>query len=170
MDLEEKVAVETVTERRLHRVGACPVLEVTVTYPRLRIGEGEGTPTPADAERFNRAYARMAEAFLSWAEGEPARAASEAFLSMGAGAAYRFDRRLILCNMTADLVRGSRSQGVEFLRVVRRVSQGCRKGGVTGKILIYEDVWRVPLLTLVRQRPVALPIAADETCRMPPPD
>jgi hypothetical protein len=142
------------------------VLEVSVTYPRLQIGEREGAPTPADAERFNRAYARMAEAFLSWAEGEPARAASEAFVSMGAGAAYRFDRRLILCNMTASIVRESRSKGVEFLRVARQTFWGRKREGIKEKTVVYEDFWRIPSLTLTRRRPAIPPLCEGDTCRI----
>ena len=70
------MAVEEITERRWHRVGACPVLEVCVIYPRLRIAEGEPS---SDSERFNHAYARIAAAFFTWAEGDPAREAAEAF-------------------------------------------------------------------------------------------
>jgi hypothetical protein len=139
------------------------VLEVSVTYPRLQAGAGV---SEADAERFNRAYSRMAEAFLSWAEGEPAHAAEEAFLSMGAGAAYRFDRRMILCNMTASIVRESRSQGVEFLRVMRQISWGCKRGWGDRKTVVHEDIWRIPSLTLVRRPPSDLVPCADGACRI----
>lgn len=146
------VTVEEITERRWHRVGSCPVLEVCVVYPRLRIAEGEPS---TDRERFNHAYARMAEAFLSWAEGDPARRAAEAFATMGAGAAYRFDRRLLLCKMTVAVVRRTPSDTGGYLRVTRQTSRGRRRMQDHEKIVLHEDFWRIPDMTLTRRCPCA---------------
>lgn len=126
--------------RRLHRVGACPILEISVTYPVL--GEGEGDPLPPAVARFNKAYADMAEALLSWADGAPADAAAEAFRAMGEGAMYRFERRLLICEMT---VEGS---SADRLTVRRTLTATTRRGGGEGEELIARDIWRLPSLTL----------------------
>ncbi len=166
MKFEEAVTVEEVTERRWYRVGACPVLEVSVTYPHLTVREGaEGEISPVDVGRFNDAYARMAEAFLPWAEGDPAREAAEAFGTMGAGAAYRFDRRLVLCKMTVSSVQRSPSDTVGYVRVVRRVSMGRRREEEHEKNLLHEDIWRFPDMTLVRRCPRGLAPLGDESRR-----
>lgn len=158
----ENMAVEEITERRWHRVGACPVLEVCVVYPRLRIAEGE---LSSDCERFNHAYARIAEAFFTWAEGDPAREAAEAFGTMGAGAAYRFDRRLVLCKMTVSSVQRSPSDTVGYVRVVRRVSLGRRREEEHEKIILHEDIWRFPDMTLARRCPRGLTPLGHESRR-----
>ena len=158
----ENMAVEEITERRWYRVGACPVLEVCVIYPRLQIAEGEPS---SDSERFNHAYARIAAAFFTWAEGDPAREAAEAFGAMGAGAAYRFDRRLVLCKMTVSPVQRSPSDTVGYVRVVRRVSMGRRREEEHEKILLHEDLWRIPDMTLTRRCPRCLMPRGDESRR-----
>ena len=162
----ENVAVDEITERRLHRVGTCPVLEVCVIYPCLRVTEGqEGGIAPIDAERFNRAYSRMAEAFFAWAEGDPARAAAEAFAAMGAGAAYRFDRRLLLCKMTVAGVRRTPSDAVGYLRVTRQASVGTRSTSDLEKIILHEDIWRIPSMTITRRCPRAATSEGARSCR-----
>ena len=96
--MPETIPVETLTDRRLTRVGVCAVLEVTVTYPHIP------HESPA-AARFNEAYRSMAESFLAWADTAPAEEARASFAAMGSTAPYRFDRRILTCSMTAFLSR-----------------------------------------------------------------
>ena len=156
----EVVKTEEITERRWHRVGACPVLEICVTYPQLV----QGAMAP-DAERFNAAYALMAEAFLSWAEGEPSRLAREAFTAMGAGAAYRFDRHVILCKMTAVFVSRTPSDEGGYLRIVRQVSWGTKRALDKRKIVTHEDIWHVSDMTLCRRPRGSVTHGVDGACR-----
>ena len=126
--------------RRLRRVGACPILEISVTYPVLE--EGEGDLLPSAVARFNQAYADIAEALLSWADGAPADAAAEAFWAMGEGAMFRFDRRLICCDMTVE------ERSADRLTVRRTLTLTTRRGGGEGEEMVARDVWRLPTLTL----------------------
>lgn len=136
-------------ERRLIRVGACPVLEITVTYPTL---SGEDPACPVEV--FNSAYRRMTEAFLYWGETAFGELAANDFAEAGPGAGYRFDRRVLVCRMEADMAEegdGSR------IRVTRSVWSGTRRTGQGTVLPEAVDLWRLPELTLqksgVRNRP-----------------
>ncbi len=152
------VTVTDCTLRRWVRVGACPVLEVAVTYPQLACYVGEGanaksdvqgrTPVPAAVERFNRAYPAMAEAFLSWAQGAPAEAAIAAFHAYGMSAAYCFDRRIITCRMTARVDAPDTAHTPNALVVERTVWMGSRHGEVAPTERRTVEEWRWPSLTL----------------------
>lgn len=138
--MSETVPVELLTVRRLVRAGACPVLEVTVTYPHIPDGE-----SPA-AARFNHTYRAMAEAFLAWADTLPAEEAKTAFADMGAAAPYRFDRRILTCNMTAV------SKAPDRLAVIRSVTLKSRRGELAERIIHAADCWRLPGWTVVTPR------------------
>lgn len=129
-------------ERRLIRVGACPVLEITVTYPAL---SGEDPACPAEV--FNSTYRRMAEAFLYWGESAFGALAAGDFAEAGAGAGYRFDRRVLVCRMEADM-EGDGDGG--RIRVTRSVWSGTRRTGQGTVLPEAVDLWRYPELTLQR--------------------
>ena len=131
-------------ETRLYRVGATPVLEVTVTYPTLP------APSPA-AQRFNEAYRAMAEAFFAWAESTPAAEAAAAFCAMER-AAYTFDRRLITCTMTAEPPREGADPHGE-LRVTRTVIASTRRGTLPERRRSSTERWRTDDLTLLSPHP-----------------
>lgn len=135
--MPEIIPVETLTERRLTRVGACAVLEVTVTYPHIP----DGSPA---VTRFNDTYRIMAEAFLSWADTVPADEAKAAFRAMGAAAPYRFDRRLLTCDMTVSHDDPYR------LTVIRSVTLKSRRGELTERVIHAADLWRLPEWTVVK--------------------
>ena len=136
--MSETVPVELLTVRRLVRAGACPVLEVTVTYPHIPDGE-----SPA-AARFNHTYRAMAEAFLAWADTLPAKEAKTAFADMGAAAPYRFDRRILTCNMSAV------SKAPDRLAVIRSVTLKSRRGEMPERTVTATDLWRLPEWTVVK--------------------
>ncbi len=135
---------------RLVRVGATPVMAISVTYPVLspdaasHAPEGEDSLFASRIARFNDAYRAMAEAFADWAAGAPAAAASEAFVSAGPGAAYTFDRRLLTCRMEATL------DGEGRLTVRRTVRTGSRRGTVPAETFTTVDRWRTEDLSLLR--------------------
>ena len=133
------ITVTEITRHRLIRQGAVPVLEVTVCYPCLT-REGE-----ADRKIlcFNQAYEAMAEAFLLWAERVVGPEAAEDY-AMGASAAYRFDRRLLVCSMKAELLSAPDSE----LAVRRAVTYSSRRGTVARHSRYGEEIWRLPSLTL----------------------
>lgn len=128
-------------EHRLIRVGACPVLEITVTYPAL---EGDG-PEEAVAA-FNDGYRRMAEAFLYWGEHALGERVAGELEAEGAGAAFRFDRRLLICTMEGQILE---EDGRTILRVRRNLRLTSRRGSVEEHALpTAEDIWRIPELTI----------------------
>ncbi len=142
----------SVTHRRLHhifRVGACPVLEVTVTYPCLGADLPEDALSPA-ITRFDQAYLRMAEGVLNWCAGEPLAEAEAAFRAGGAGAGFRFDRRFVTCEMTVT-PGGPEEQKDATLQVCRTLRMGSRRGEILETTRTGKDVWRIPELTLCRQ-------------------
>ena len=130
------------TVRRLHRAGACPILEVCITYPRLCAEAADDGGVPPSVLRFNEAYRAMAEHWLAWADGPLLAAVSEAFAAAGAGAAYRFDRQVAVCAVRADedAVEG----GILTLR--RTVRLYGRRGEIAERFCTSEDVWRWPSL------------------------
>ena len=134
------MTVTEITRHRLIRKGAVPILEVTVSYPRLEM-EGE---TAGSVLRFNQAYEAMTEAFMDWADGVLAKEAAEAYAAMGASAAYRFDRRLLVCSMRAEV----RPDPADGLAVRRAVTYSSRRGTVGRNSRYGEDIWRLPSLTL----------------------
>jgi hypothetical protein len=136
--MSETMPVELLTARRLIRAGSCPVLEVTVTYPHIPDEE-----SPA-AARFNHTYRAMAEAFLAWADTLPAEEAKTAFANMGAAAPYRFDRRILACDMTAV------SETPERLAVIRSVTLKSRRGEMSERTVTATDLWRLPEWTVVK--------------------
>ncbi len=137
--------VEHVTERRMVRVGACPVLEVVVVYPVVTVAEdGERL------RRFNRAYREAAEAFTTWALEAPAMQARAEFEAFGAGAAYRFDRRCIVCRFEAtEETAGHRAA----LCVTRTVTYGRRRAGEMARF-VEQWLWRFSDGTVWRQKDV----------------
>lgn len=138
------ITVTEITRHRLIRQGAVPVLEVTVCYPRLEC-EGDGG---RGVTAFNQAYEAMAEAFLLWADRVLGTEAAEAYAAMEISAAYRFDRRLLICSMTAESVHPENS----VLTVCRHVTYTSRRGEVGVHKREGTDVWRLPSLTLCRER------------------
>lgn len=138
------ITVTEITRHRLIRQGAVPVLEVTVCYPRLEC-EGDGG---RGVTAFNQAYEAMAEAFWLWADRVLGTEAAEAYTAMGISAAYRFDRRLLICSMTAEPVHPEDS----MLTVCRRVTYTSRRGEVGVHRRDGMDVWRLPSLTLCSER------------------
>jgi hypothetical protein len=136
--MPDPIPVDTLILRRLVRAGACPVLEVTVTYPHIPDGE-----SPA-AARFNHTYRAMAEAFLAWADTLPAEEAKTAFADMGAAAPYRFDRRILTCTMTAV------SKAPDRLAVIRSVTLKSRRGEMPERSITASDLWRLPAWTVVK--------------------
>ena len=140
------------TLRRTFREGACPILEVTCSYPCLGVesalgeavqGPEEGKSLLPEVARFNEAYGRMAEDFLRWAGGEPLETAQCAFWAAGPSAVHSFDRRTVACDMAASL-----SEKMGELWVTRCLRTGSRRGGAVERERIETDVWRWPELTL----------------------
>lgn len=143
-----QVSVTYARLRHVFRVGACPVLEVTVIYPCLK--GGDPAERPADLPsvlRFNQAYRRMAEGILRWSGGAPLEEAEAAFRAGGPGAGFRFDRRLVICEMTADVTADTAR-----LRVSRVLRVGSRRGEASERFREGEEIWRLPELTLCRPR------------------
>ncbi len=134
--------------RRTCRVGACPVLEVTVTYPALCSAAPDTEELPPSVTRFNEAYRTMAENLLEWAQGSLCEAAMADFNAAGAGAAYRFDRRMVVCNMTASCPASADNAEAPCLIVTRTLRMTSRRGEVPEKRLVASDLWRWPELTL----------------------
>lgn len=135
--MPDTIPVETLTLRRLTRVGACVVLEVTVTYPHIP----DGSPAAA---RFNEAYRSIAERFLSWSDTAPAEEARAAYTALGSAAPYRFDRRILTCDMTVALPSPDR------LTVTRTATLKSRRGELAERTVAATDAWRFPELTAVR--------------------
>ena len=133
---------------RTCRVGACPVLEVTVTYPVLSLSIPDTETVSPAVTRFNEAYRTMAENLLAWAQGSVCEAATADFMAAGAGAAYRFDRRLVTCHMTAAFVPSKENAEVRYLVVTRPLCMTSRRGEVPERRLTATDLWRWPELTL----------------------
>ena len=110
--------MQSVTVTRTVRVGAVPVLTVTVIRPVVEIPAdgGGGTNTAGTAPqadgvtRFNDGTRRMAETFLAYALDGPAKAAADAYRAAGNGAAYSFPRREVLCKMTITSARGGEAE------------------------------------------------------------
>ncbi|MBQ9151443.1 MAG: hypothetical protein IJX72_04270 [Clostridia bacterium] len=139
----------TVTHCRAHRLfrsGASPVLEVTVSYPVLCPADTD-TLIPA-MMRFNEAYRVMAEKILDWAQGTPFETAMTDFSATGAAAAYRFDRRLLICDMKAAYVLEAEGAFPTSLTVSRTIRSSSRRGEVAERSLTAVDIWRWPELTL----------------------
>lgn len=150
----------TLTHCEIHRIlraGACPILEVTVTYPRLggdEDGAVEACPAaetfPA-AARFNEAYGTMAQNLTEWATGSLFESALADFNGEGSGAAYRFDRRLVICDMVGEF--STCEDGVlSELTVNRTLRLTSRRGSVPERHLTATDRWSLPALTLRPRR------------------
>ncbi len=136
---------------RIYRAGACPILEVTLTYPCLYPAEEASEALSPAATRFNEFYETMAERLLSWAEGSLREAAAADFETEGGGAAYRFDRRRLTCAMTATLSPvGEESAAPKALTmtVTRALVFDGRRGTLQERRLTAADEWRWPELTL----------------------
>ena len=138
--MPDPMTVETLTARRLVRAGTCVILEVTVTYPHIPDAD-----SPA-VTRFNDTYRAMAEAFLAWADTAPAEEARTAYAAKGAAAPYRFDRRLLTCDMTVSCDDPRR------LTVTRAVTLKSRRGELAERIIHAADCWRLPGWTVVTPR------------------
>lgn len=136
--MPETIPVETLTLRHLTRMGACVVLEVTVTYPHIPEGE-----SPA-AARFNEAYRSIAERFLAWSDTAPAEEARAAYAALGSAAPYRFDRRVLTSDMTVGLPSPA------LMTVTRTATLKSRRGGLAERTINATDSWRLPELTAVR--------------------
>lgn len=134
--------------RRIHRIGVCPVLEVEITYPRLDTDRSEtGEVSPA-VTRFNEAYRVMAENLLAFAEGGILTAAEADFTAAGETAAYRFDRRTVIC----DMIAVSDDSAPNGLVVTRTLRVGSRRGTIAEQRISAEDRWRLPELTAVPKK------------------
>lgn len=138
------ITVAYCTLRRTFRMGACPILEVTVSYPCLGDEDARKQMPPPGIARFNEAYAGMAEAFLQWVEGTLLETARHAFREAGPGAGYSFDRRTVDCRMTAAFA----GEPPERLYVRRYLRVGSRRGECVERARTETDVWRCPGLTL----------------------
>lgn len=136
--------------RRLCRAGTCPILEVTVSYPVLCPEEDGGEEMAPAAVRFNETYRAMAEHLAEWAEGALFEVVQGEFYAAGPGAAYRFDRRRMICDMTADFSLHEDGEILELI-VTRRLRISSRRGEITEREVTATDRWRWPELTL---RPV----------------
>lgn len=135
--MPDPIPVDTLILRRLVRAGTCVILEVTVTYPYIPDAD-----SPA-VTHFNDTYRIMAEAFLAWTDTAPADEAKAAFRAMGAAAPYRFDRRLLTCDMTVSFDDPHR------LTVTRAVTLKSRRGELTERVIHAADFWRLPEWTAV---------------------
>lgn len=136
--MPDPIPVDTLILRRLTRAGTCVILEVTVTYPHIPDAD-----SPA-ATRFNDTYRIMAEAFLAWTDTAPADEAKAAFRAMEAAAPYRFDRRLLTCDMTVSYDDPHR------LTVTRSVTLKSRRGELAERVIHAADCWRLPEWTAVK--------------------
>ena len=133
--------------RRTHRTGACPILDITVTYPGLCVANGAAGEVPPRALRFNETYRAMAERLVEWGADALCARAEADFLAAGAGAVYCFDRRLAVCDMTANFFSDEK-EAVSELIVTRTLRLTSRRGGVGESALTATDRWRWPDLTL----------------------
>jgi hypothetical protein len=131
--MSKTIPIEILTARRLIREGNCVILEVTVTYPYIPDEE-----SPA-VTRFNHTYRAMAEAFLAWSESTPAEEARSAFANMGSAAPYRFDRRVLTCDMTA-------AEDPRRLTVTRSVTLKSRRGELTERTVTAAENYFVIIL------------------------
>lgn len=141
----------TVDHRYIHRifrVGACPVLEVTVTYPCLCPDLSPGEDCPPAVRRFNLAYERIADGFAAWCSGIPLEAAEEAFRAAGIGAAYRFDRRTVTCEMMIACGENGQVETGGEICVTRTLRLGSRRGEMPPITRVETDCWRQPGLSL----------------------
>ena len=141
----------TITHIRTHRIlraGVCPVLEWTVSYPCLCTTDGETCAGSPEAVRFNKAYQTIAEHLMVWIQGPLLESVMAEFEAAGSGAAYRFDRRLAVCDMTAARSFDGGSEGGGYLMVTRTLHLSSRRGELEERKLIARDQWRWPELTL----------------------
>lgn len=137
--------------RRILRAGACPILEVAVTYPCLCATDPEAGEPVSEMLRFNDAYRTMAENLAEWAAGGVFEAALADFDGAGMGAAYRFDRRLVICDMKGEF--STCEDGVlSELTVTRTLRLTSRRGSVPERHLTATDRWSLPALTLRPRR------------------
>ena len=161
--------IETATSRRYVCVGERSILVATGVYPVLTVA-----PTDADrdmlaalrdrAERFNRCYRHVVEAFLDWCTEDGAIVAREAYFAMGARAPYCFRRHEYLCNITTvesevslDTVR---LWSTRVLRIRRGTAHGLHVSIKAEKsadrlhdvqcFFERDDTWRLPDVTMVR--------------------
>ena len=138
--------------RSIQRAGACPVLEITLSYPVLCAAE-EGNEGLSDSvARFNETYRIIAENLMNWAKGVPYEAALADFATAGPSALYRFDRRMVVgeMNVTDPVNISVLQEGTApaFLTVTRRLRVCSRRGKIQERVLTETDVWRWPELTL----------------------
>ena len=136
--------------RRIHRVGASPVLEATVIYPVLGLLEGKES-SPATV-RFNDTYRSVAEKLMAWAMDAPARAAEEAFRCMGGSAPYSFDRRTVACEISVICKSDGFGAPSSVLTVTRTLRISSRREEVAEQTLTALDEWDWPTLTLRSSR------------------
>lgn len=144
----------TLTHCEIHRIlraGACPILEVTVTYPCLCPSDPRAGEPSSAILRFNEAYRTMAEKLTEWAAGVVFEAALADFNGAGAGAAYRFDRRLVICDMKGEF-SSREDRAVSELTVTRILRLTGRRGSVPERSLTAIDRWSLPALTLHPRR------------------
>ncbi len=136
--------IQYTTDRRLARVGACTVLEVTVTYPSLYLPDAQKPPAPL--VRFNDGYRIAAETFLSWGLETVGKIAAADFKAVGPGAVYTFDRRLLSCRFAAD-VEPQKTR----LAVTRTVTNTSRRGTCPVRRTETVDFWRLGDLSPIRR-------------------
>ena len=132
------VTVESL--RRTRRIGACPILTVTASYPKWQ-GESEA------AERFNKGYLQMAEAFVTWAEKDLAPRAEVAFEALGSRAPYVFPKWEIImdtqCFFEPLDVREGGDEPVR-LQVVATVKRRARRSDTETCTEAFRHVWCLP--------------------------
>ena len=138
--------------RSIQRAGACPLLEIMLSYPILRTEGEEDAALPSSVARFNETYRSIAENLMNWAKGEPCEAALADFEAAGPSALYRFDRRMVVgdMNVTGPVNISVLQEGMApaFLTVTRRLRVCSRRGEIQERALTETDVWRWPELTL----------------------
>ncbi len=137
--------ITTEATGHLVRVGGCPIFSVKVSYPQFlpitppsTLAE---TAIPPAVARFNDTYRAAAEAFAAWALEAPAREASLAFEAMGQGAAYRFARWELSCDMVP-----SWEENEQILRVTTTAMWRVRREPEARRTVSAEALWQVPAL------------------------
>lgn len=134
--------------RRTYRVGACPVLEVSISYPCFFPDPDYEGELPRNVTRFNQAYRAMAENLAAWGDTTLREIAEADFSAAGSGAAYCFDRRLMSCLMEAVWEEDERAA----LTVTRSLRLCSRRGTILPRELTAADRWLWPSLTLLERR------------------
>lgn len=152
------------TLHRTHRVGAVPVLEVSICYPSICM---QSEALEEDVQRFNQGCEGIAQAFLTWALSSPSQAAEEAFLSGNSLPdiqRHRYRRRQLSCRLTLDM------PSPEETAAWRRRTKAClfylrirvtdRQRGLPETLVhAQRTVWAWPQLAPLNQKAPPVPAA-----------